>query len=31
MFFVLKIIAVEVVAEISLNYNKNTCDQPSVC
>ena len=31
MFFVLKITAVELVAGISLNYDKNTCDRPSSC
>ena len=30
-FLVLKTIAVELVAEISLNYDKNTSDRPSTC
>ena len=31
MFLVSKIIVVELVAGISLNYDKNTCDRPSTC
>ena len=31
MFLVSEIIAVEVVAGISLNYDKSTCDRPSTC
>ena len=27
----LKIIAFEVVAGVSVNYDKNTCDPPSTC
>ena len=30
MFLVLKIITVELVLGISLNYDKNTCDSPSI-
>ena len=31
MFFILKITALELVAGISLSYDKNTCDRPSTC
>ena len=31
LFLVFKIIAFELVAGISLNYEENTCDQPSTC
>ena len=30
-YFVLKINALEVLAGISLSYDKNTCDQPKTC